>query len=139
MDYKRRLALIALYTEDKKLLLQKRDMNAPTFPGYWGFFGGGIEKDENPNDAIKREIFEELKIKVLHPRLLNRFEMEQDGGIVEKYIFLEPLKDTLEKLKKQQSEGESLGLFAIEEIYTLKFPKVNWPILRDISEDFKRK
>jgi len=31
---------------------------------YWTFPGGGIEKGESPEETVKREILEELKIKL---------------------------------------------------------------------------
>lgn len=138
MKYQRRVSLIVLYTPDKKILLQKRDMNAPTLPGYWGFFGGGIEKNEDPIKAVKREIYEELKIEMKDPIFLNRYEMEQGGGIVEKFIFLNPLTEPIEKLQEQQQEGEGLGLYKLDEIYSLKFPTFNWIILKDISNYFEK-
>lgn len=54
-----------------ELLLQKRDEKPSIFfSGFTGLFGGGVEADESPRDAIVREIEEELSI-VLHP---DRFE-----------------------------------------------------------------
>lgn len=136
MQYKRRVSLLTFYTIDKKIILQKRDMKAPSFPGYWGFFGGGIEENENPVETVKREIYEELKINIVNPILLNRYEMKQQGGVVEKYIYMLPLTETIENLKTQQTEGETLGLFEIKQIYSLKFPKVDWIVLKEIQKYF---
>ena len=42
-------------------LLQKRDMkNKIWYPAMLGLFGGKIEKNENENQALRREILEEL-------------------------------------------------------------------------------
>ena len=54
---------------NNNIYLQKRDQNKNIyFPGQWGLFGGSCEKDESPEDAIKREIFEELTIKIISPK-----------------------------------------------------------------------
>lgn len=47
-----------------KIFLQKRTLDAPTFPNHFGFFGGGIEEGEEPEEALRREIKEELDIDV---------------------------------------------------------------------------
>lgn len=47
-------------THDNKIVLQKRTADAPTFPSRVSTFGGGIEKNEAPIDAIIRELNEEL-------------------------------------------------------------------------------
>ena len=38
--------------------------------GYFGFFGGIIDKNESPLKAIKREILEELNQPILRSKLL---------------------------------------------------------------------
>ena len=54
------LALILLYDEQKRILLQHRSEDAPALPGYWAFFGGAIEKVESPEQSVRREAKEEL-------------------------------------------------------------------------------
>lgn len=139
IKYKRRISLYILYSKEGKILLQKRDLKAPTLPGYWAFFGGGIENEEFPIDAVKREAQEELEVKLLNPIFLNRYVMEQDGGVIEKFIFIEKLKTSLKKLKKNQKEGDALGLFQISEIKkNLLFPKYNFVVLDDIEKYLKK-
>ena len=55
----------AILLERGNLVLQLRD-NIPNIetPGMWSLFGGVIEKNEDPQDAMLREIKEELCIKV---------------------------------------------------------------------------
>src|ERR1700730_3711094 len=40
----RNVSVLILYDNDSKILLQHRTTDAPTFPDYWAFFGGGIEE-----------------------------------------------------------------------------------------------
>lgn len=50
-----------IYNHKGEILLQQRDFNKKIpYPGYWNFFGGLIENDEKPIDALKRELSEEL-------------------------------------------------------------------------------
>ena len=55
----------AILLERGNLVLQLRD-NIPSIetPGMWSLFGGMIEKNEDPQEAMLREIEEELCIKV---------------------------------------------------------------------------
>ena len=42
------------------VFLQKRSQDAVRLPGHFGFFGGGIDGNETPEEALIREIREEL-------------------------------------------------------------------------------
>lgn len=56
--------VIGMIILNGKLALQLRDSKKNIiFPNSWGFFGGGINLNEKPIDAIKRELFEELNLK----------------------------------------------------------------------------
>jgi len=50
----KKIALVILYDSKKRLLLQHRSDDSKVLPGYWGFFGGNIEKGETPEKAVKR-------------------------------------------------------------------------------------
>lgn len=51
-------------TKDNQLLLQQRPKHFKVYPGYLCEFGGKIEEDESPKDALVRELKEELGGKV---------------------------------------------------------------------------
>lgn len=66
----RNVSIIILYDKDKKVLLQHRSDEAKRLPGYWAFFGGGIEAGETPEQAVKRETLEELDYVLDNPKLI---------------------------------------------------------------------
>lgn len=46
-------------------LMQLRDSKPDIwYPGHWGLFGGGVEADEDPMAALKRELREELELEI---------------------------------------------------------------------------
>ena len=63
MSYKPALIVpaIALVDTDNRILLARRPQGKD-FAGYWEFPGGKIEKGETPEDALIREIREELGV-----------------------------------------------------------------------------
>jgi 8-oxo-dGTP pyrophosphatase MutT (NUDIX family) len=64
MEYQKRKISILLplkkQGESLEIFFQKRSADAPTLPGYFGFWGGGAEGDETAEQALGREMREEL-------------------------------------------------------------------------------
>ncbi len=119
-----------LLDKDKKFLLQHRDNNTKKFPNYWAFFGGKIEKGESPEQAVKRELREELGIELYGLKFISRYDSNQRKFTV--FIFIARLTLSLEKLKKQQNEGDRLKSFSFKEIKKLKIPRFEKTILKDL-------
>jgi 8-oxo-dGTP diphosphatase len=46
------VAVLILHDNERKILLQHRTKDAPTYPDYWAFFGGGIEPGESAEQAV---------------------------------------------------------------------------------------
>lgn len=55
---------VIIVNQNKEILLGKRNDNAPFYPGYWGIPGGILEYGERIKDAAKREVKEEIGIKI---------------------------------------------------------------------------
>lgn len=114
----RQVALIILYDEQNRLLLQHRSEDAFTLPGYWGFFGGDIESDENPLEAIRREAWEELAYTPRDPQLLFEPELEIPNGRIKAFIYAERLLTDRSRLVLR--EGQGMGWFRPPEHLALK-------------------
>ena len=102
----------------KKYLFQIRDQKPKIwFPGYLGFFGGIIDKNESPFKAIKREILEELNQPILRSKLLLKINlrMKEFRKGRERYYFLLDLKKNFEK-KLVINEGAGFKLLPLEKI-----------------------
>jgi 8-oxo-dGTP pyrophosphatase MutT (NUDIX family) len=66
-----------LMLEDGRYVMQLRDaIPGIFFPAHWGCFGGAIEKGEDPIDALKRELQEELEFDVLEAKRFTRFDFD---------------------------------------------------------------
>jgi 8-oxo-dGTP pyrophosphatase MutT (NUDIX family) len=57
-------AVAAIITlDDGRYLMQLRDDKAGIFyPDHWGLFGGAVDPGESPEDALRRELMEELEL-----------------------------------------------------------------------------
>lgn len=63
-NYKRRYVGCIVLTQDHKILLQQRGNDWNSFPGFLATFGGSIEANETPMQALVRELQEELGAEV---------------------------------------------------------------------------
>lgn len=64
-ENKRKVSVLAPYKKENGevyIFLQKRADDAPREPGKFGFFGGGVEENETIEEALLREVKEELNI-----------------------------------------------------------------------------
>jgi len=78
----------ALIVEDGKLLVCQRTRHQ-TMPLKWEFPGGKIEEGEQPRDALRRELDEELGIQATVGDELARIQHEYpNGGMVELRFFV---------------------------------------------------
>ena len=112
----RDVSVFILYTSTGHILLQHRTDDAFRLPGYWAFFGGGIEQGENPMEALKREIREELSYQVQDPKFLLAQKVRDGENDNTKYVFVEQYQDQ----PLQLGEGQAMGWFSPDETHGLK-------------------
>jgi len=118
--------------------MQLRDMKEGiAFPECWGFFGGSIDNGETPENAAKRELFEEIGYKSTFVHKLG-LEIIPDLGNLTLHAYCCPLLIPVEEVKLM--EGLDLGLFSLEEVmikrlYSRKmgrvFPVIETPYFVD--------
>jgi len=100
-----------------EILLQLRD-NTPAipYPNCWGTFGGQIEDGETPEQAIRREIKEELDYDLEQPELLHIYSF--DGYDI--YMFRKVDK-TIKLDNLIVREGQRAEFFSKEDIKDTRF------------------
>ena len=102
MKYKNNV-LCVIYDDNDRFLMQLRSKDALVLPGYIGFFGGNIEENEEPDDAIRREIFEEIKYTSCFEFYKLRYALVVD--FVEKaYIYINKFEGNPEQVKAYEGE-----------------------------------
>lgn len=110
-----------LVAPQKEILLIKRTVDYPLIQGgYWALFGGAIEPGESPQQAMARELKEELNLEVGtigEPFDVDPYDIpgKQHGT---QNTFICSIERDLSKLSL--TEGAGFALFTEEEIRTLK-------------------
>lgn len=88
-----------LKNREGKILFQLRDGNGKN-PNKWGIFGGGINKNETPLNALIREIKEELGIQISKLEIIKEYTLPLiDYHIFEIYLNKSPKKSELKEGK----------------------------------------
>jgi 8-oxo-dGTP diphosphatase len=105
------VAVLILYDNESKILLQHRTKDAPTYPNHWAFFGGGIETGESAEQTVRRESLEELGYELAAPCLFVVQEFIYRGSKHTKHVFVEQYNGAALIL----GEGQGMGWFLAAE------------------------
>ena len=68
--------------KDGKYFIARRKQGKP-LGGFWEFPGGKLEEGEDPKEALKRELFEELGMKVEDVKFFGRHKHEYESFIID--------------------------------------------------------
>jgi len=74
------LTVKGIINRNGKILVLKRSMADDHLPGVWETPGGGMDEEENPQEALKREIKEEAGLMVVIGKPFNVFTFRKDTG-----------------------------------------------------------
>ncbi|HRY82481.1 MAG TPA: NUDIX domain-containing protein [Candidatus Moranbacteria bacterium] len=131
----KKIAAIILENDKGEILLYLRD-NKPNipFPHHWDLFGGYVEEGETPEEALIREVKEELNFDLKEYKFFKKYEcLEGDAHQNEKYVYIGKINLPLEKITLQ--EGERLQFFPKKDIPDVKFANILKSIVMDYIND----
>jgi 8-oxo-dGTP pyrophosphatase MutT (NUDIX family) len=117
------VVVVLPYVGDR-VLMQLRDFKPEIpFPGCWGFFGGAICEGETPEEAARRELFEEIGFAADRLWGLGKANISDLNDLVSHSFFC-PLTRPLEELVL--SEGADFALASLEEVVSSRVysPKI---------------
>ena len=102
---------LAMLQRDGRWLMQLRD-EIPNIvaPGCWGLFGGHLDPGETPEQALRRELLEEISWQPLAVELVMVHHIHRRTA----HVYQAELSVPLEQL--QLLEGQDLGLVSPEEL-----------------------
>jgi 8-oxo-dGTP diphosphatase len=129
------IAAIILENDKGEFLLALRD-NKPgiPFPNHWDLIGGHVEDGETPEEALLREIKEELNIELKDYAFYKKYEcLSGDAYENIKYIYTGKINLPIEEITLL--EGERAQFFSREEIPDVKFANIIKTIVLDYIRD----
>ena len=117
----------------KLLLERRRDSNT------WGLVGGGVKKSETELEAISREIYEELGLRIAPDKFQKlavygepgRIAAYRDGSVWRMVIVVFGLDFAIEPEMKISSESKELRFFTKEELKNIEIVITHSDIVED--------
>ncbi len=131
IDMTKRIPVVgAAIIENGKLLAAKRT-EGRSLGGYWEFPGGKIDSGETPEEALKREVFEEFGANAtIFEKIDEPFEKEYDFGVV----VLEILYVRLDSEITKTIEHEELRWVSEQEALELSWAPTDVPAIKELVE-----
>ncbi|RJX74397.1 8-oxo-dGTP diphosphatase MutT [Vibrio sinensis] len=132
----KRIHIVAavIFNQDKSQIFITKRPDDKHKGGFWEFPGGKVEVDESIEDAMARELYEEIGITVTKQYLFEHLEYDYpDKSLKFDFIVVDGFEDL-----PYGKEGQQ-GLWVnIEELINYSFPEANVPILNRVVKEFAR-
>ena len=115
---------VILINKEKQFLFHLRDnkKNIP-FPNFWSFISGGVEENETLEEALKREVKEEIGCNIKNPIFVGILNIDNFGTLT--YIYKAKINKKINEMNL--TEGQKIKFFSYNDGINLKLPE----ILRD--------
>ena len=120
----KKIAAIIFENDNREILLYLRD-NKPgiPFPMHWDLIGGHIEEGETPEEAMVREVKEELNIELKEYEFFKKYECNEGDAYPNiKFIYTGRINIPIEKITLL--EGDRPQFFSYDEIPGIKFANI---------------
>jgi 8-oxo-dGTP diphosphatase len=131
----KKIAAIIFENDKKEILLYLRDNNPDIpFPDYWDLIGGHLEEGETPEEALVREVKEELDIDLKEYSFYKEVEcLTGDAYENIKYIYTGKINLPIEEVTLL--EGVRPRYFSRDEIPHVKFANILKSIVMEYIKD----
>lgn len=121
----------AIFVDDSRKVLLEDRRRISKHGEHWSFFGGHIEKNENKEQALRREIYEELNYKIIKYKHFKDYTFRVKDMKITYYMYIAPMPD-INKIKVH--DKAKAKKFTIKQALGLKITNIDKRILIDVEK-----
>ena len=112
------VAAILILPDGRYLLQHRDDLPGIWYPDHWGCFGGGIDRGEDAEPALYRELWEELRLRPENHTFFLDLRFDLAGGPVPDCLrrYYEVRLGDAHLADLRLGEGQNFGGFTAEEV-----------------------
>jgi A/G-specific adenine glycosylase len=121
-------AAVCILTDGKRIFLQKRPPQG-LMANLWELPGGKLEAGETPKEALRRELFEELGIRISGEKKVGTFRHAYTSFSVTLHVFHARVDEVPRQTVPVEEELQQSGWFTPQEARNLPMPAANVKIL----------
>ena len=127
----KKIAMVLLFDRQCRLLVYLRDDKPDIpFPNHWDFFGGHVEEGETPEEALVREVKEEIAVELKQWVFFRRYVCTAGDAYPNiKYLYWAKIDKLAEELTLY--EGQRLKAIAADQRTEFLFANILGQVLED--------
>jgi 8-oxo-dGTP diphosphatase len=123
--------IILINSKDQILLILRDNVPTIPYPNTWDLPGGHLEEGETPEQAIRREMIEELELDLGEITLFREYHHEA----FDEYVFLKKINLNPDTLPLH--EGQRIAYFNQDEVFQLPLAYSYRLVLKDFFDSDK--
>ena len=129
-----KVAVAIIFDQEQRVLITRRPVHA-AHGGMWEFPGGKLEANELPEQALIREIKEEVGIDILDYRFLTEVTHYYNAQVVNLLVFIITSYEGKPSCRESQLD---LRWVSVDDLDNYQFPEANVRIIELIKKDARQ-
>lgn len=129
-----KVAVAIIFDQEQRVLITRRPVHA-AHGGMWEFPGGKLEANELPEQALVREIKEEVGIDILDYRFFTEVTHSYDAQVVHLLVFIITCYEGKPRCRESQL---ALRWVSVDDLDNYQFPEANIRIIELIKKEARQ-
>lgn len=129
------MRVVAAVIRDQERFLACRRAPHKSLAGKWEFPGGKVEKLETDEEALEREILEELGVEVTIVQFLMETSQKQSESTIEMFTYLARLDS---ERPTQSSDHDLMKWLSLSELSQYDWAELDIPVIKKLLALFNR-